>query len=149
MARKRGYRGTIGRILAHGGSLDVALEKAAEDWITGVSNAKANYEAGLGEYIAWYIPKVEGEYQNILDSTPDYFADTNRSLRERTATQIMEITHQLAQEWKKERAKRIIAAKTGQLQKSGGYGGYTMRYGRSGGAASKETPKKVVSEVRL
>jgi len=143
MARKRGYRGTIGKILAHGGSLGVALDQAANDWIAGVNSSKAFYEQGLGDYLAFYVPKVEQEYLNIVNNTPDYFKDVNRFTREQTAVRIMEITHDLAAEWKARRAQDIIKAKLTALGASGGFAGSYGILGRVPGARSNESPNVV------
>jgi len=141
MARKRGYRGTIGRILAHGGSLNLALDKAANDWINGVNSSRRNYEEGLGEYLKWYMPRIEQEYLNIINQNPNYFSDINRTTREQTAIAIMNKTHELAAEWKNERVKAVIQDKINAL----GTGGYSRLYGA---ARSKESPK-VVNTVKL
>jgi len=141
MARKRGYRGTIGRILAHGGTLQAALDKAASDWIEGVNSSRNNYESGLGEYLKFYVPEIENEYLNILNNTPNYFSDFNRITREQTAIAIMNKTHELAAKWKYDRAKNIINAKIKAL----GGGGYASMYG---GTRSKESPK-VVKSLKL
>jgi len=147
MARKRGYRGTVGKILAHGGSLGVALDKAAQDWIAGVNSSKAFYEQGLGEYLAFYVPRIEQEYLNIINSTPNYFSDNNRLTREQVAIQIMDKTHELAAEWKSMRAKDIIKKKINALGVSGGF---AASYGlRVPGASSNESPKVVVKSVNL
>jgi len=139
MARKRGYRGTIGKILAHGGSLGVALDQAANDWIAGVNSSKAFYEQGLGDYLTFYVPKVEQEYLNIVNSTPDYFKDTSRFNREQTAVRVMEITHDLAAEWKAKRAQDIIRKKMNALGVAGGFAG---SYGIPG-TRSNESPNVV------
>ncbi len=143
MARKRGYRGTIGRILAHGGSLGLALDQAANDWIAGVNSSKAFYEQGLEEYLAFYVPKVENAYLNIVNSTPDYFKDVNRFTREQTAVRVMEITHELAAEWKQKKAQDIIQKKINALGGVGGFAGSYGILGRVPGARSNESPKKV------
>ncbi len=142
MTRKRGYRGTIGRILAHGGSLGLALDKAASDWIEGVNSSRRNYKEGLGEYLKFYVPEIEKEYLNILNSNPNYFSDFNRISREQTAIAIMNKTHELAAKWKYKRAKDIIEKKMNAL---GGGGGFAEEYGA---ARSKESPK-VVKSVNL
>ena len=141
MARKRGYRGTIGRILAHGGSLEVALDKAAQDWIEGVNSSRKYYEKELGEYLKFYVPRIEQEYLNKINSTPDYFKDTSRYTRENTAVLIMEKTHELAAEWKAKRAQGIIQKKLKALGAASS--GYAEEYGVAG---SKESPKVVVQE---
>jgi hypothetical protein len=145
MAGKKGYRGTIGRILVHGGSLEAALGAVAEDWIEGVNDAmaKKNYAEGLGDYLKFYIPAIEEEYLNRLNNTPDYFGAANRFTREQTALAIMEKTHELAAEWKYEKAKKVAEAKKKALGGSGS--GFASQYGRRGAAGSKETPKIVNS----
>ena len=143
MARKRGYRGTIGKILAHGGSLGLALDQAANDWIAGVNSSRAFYEQGLGEYLTFYIPRIEQEYLNLVNSTQDYFKDTSRFNREQTAVKIMEATHELAAEWKAKRAQDIIKAKMTALGAGGGFAGSYGIIGRVPGARSNESPNVV------
>jgi len=145
MARKRGYRGTIGRVLVHGGTLDAAMDEAANDWLIGVNRASAemNYKQKLREYLKFYIPQIEQEYLNRINSNPDYFKDVNRFNREQTALAIMEKTHELAAQWKQKRANDDIQAKLRAL--GGNVGGFAAQYGHY---SSKESPK-VVASLRM
>lgn len=143
MSRKRGYRGTIGRALVHGESLDSALAEASDDWIKGVSAAKDRYAEGLKEYLGFYLSGIEQKYAEILNDNPDYFSDANRTSRQYAAMQIMDATHELAAEWRKKKARDIVQKKMQALQ------GYS-KWGRaSSGTKTKTVEEKVVSSQEL
>ena len=112
MARKRGYRGVIGKAALRG-NINKGLEDAANRWVTGVSQAANYYKAGLLEYLMWYVPRIEQAYQGALNSNNAGTIDS----RVQIATQIMKETSRLAAEYRKIKNDRLIR------QKIAAYGG--------------------------
>ncbi len=106
MARKRAYRGVIGKAALRG-NINKGLEDAASRWVTGVSQAVNNYKAGLKEYLMWYVPRIEQAYQAVLSKNNADTIDT----RVQIATQIMKETSRLAAEYRKLKDDKLIKLK--------------------------------------
>ena len=142
MARKRGYRGVVGKAALRG-NINKGLEDAANRWVTGVSQAVNNYKAGLKEYLMWYVPRIEQAYQNALKSNN---ADTLDS-RIQIATQIMKETSKLAADYRKVKDEKLIKLKIAAYGGNVADGISVDSYNVTGGAnplgyMSNETPKK-------
>jgi Holliday junction resolvasome RuvABC ATP-dependent DNA helicase subunit len=112
MARKRGYRGVIGKAALRG-NINKGLEDAATRWVTGVSQAVNYYKTGLKEYLMWYVPRIEQAYQAALSKDNTGTIDS----RVQIATQIMKETSRLAAEYRKLKNEKFIK------QKIAAYGG--------------------------
>jgi hypothetical protein len=141
MARKRGYRGIIGKYALRG-NINKGLEDAANRWVTGVSQAVNYYKAGLKEYLMWYVPRIEQAYQNALKSNNAGTIDS----RIQIATQIMKETSKLAAEYrtlKNEKfIKQKIAAYGGNVVDGVNVTGLDIGGGNPLNYMSNETPKK-------
>jgi hypothetical protein len=141
MARKRGYRGIVGKAALRG-NINKGLEMAASRWVTGVSQAVKDYEAGLLEYLRWYVPRIEQAYQ---DAIKRYGYDTIDS-RLQVANEVAKTTSQLAKDLRAKKVEMFIKQKMsayGNTIDGINVGGYNL----TGGAGvsnymSNETPKK-------
>jgi len=146
MAKKRGYRGVVGKAALRG-NINKGLEMAASRWVSGVAQAVRDYEAGLLEYLKWYVPKIEQAYQ---DAIKRYGYDTIEN-RLQVANEVARATSKLANDLRKMKNEKIIK------QKMAAYGGgldgidgiSVSSYNVNGGGnplnyMSNETPKKQV-----
>ena len=144
MARKRAYRGVIGKAALRG-NINRGLEDAANRWVTGVSQAVNYYKAGLKEYLMWYVPKIEQAYQDALNKNNTGTIDS----RIQIATQIMKETSRLAGEYRKVKNEKFIKLKIAAYGGNviDGIDGVNVSYNVTGGSnplsyMSNETPKK-------
>jgi hypothetical protein len=145
MAKKRGYRGVVGKAALRG-NINKGLEMAASRWVSGVAQSVRDYEAGLLEYLKWYIPRIEQTYQEAIKRN-GYATLENRL---QVANEVARKTSELAQQLRIMKNEKFIKLKIAA------YGGGTMNgidginvsgYNVTGGSnplsyMSNETPKK-------
>jgi len=146
MAKKRGYRGVVGKAALRG-NINKGLEMAASRWVSGVAQSVRDYEMGLLEYLKWYVPQIEQKYQEAIKR---YGYDTIEN-RLQVANEVARATSKLANDLRKMKNEKIIK------QKMAAYGGgldgidgiSVSSYNVNGGGnplnyMSNETPKKQV-----
>ena len=152
MAKKKLFKGEIGRAIVRGKDLDSVMQNVAAKWVQGVNDHQADYVNGLRDYLVYYMPKILDAYEEAIQMSgrtmEEYFRDTSLNTKAQVALKVWEATRKIAADWKKERVEEEIKKKREALEKLSKESG--SRRGKFAGANKEEPVKKVVvSSVKI
>ena len=152
MAKKKLFKGQIGRAIVRGQDLSAAMRDVASRWVEGVQKNQGAYMDGLAEYLAFYLPQVVDAYQRAIQesgagSMSDYFASNSLGLKAQVAQKVWEATRKIAAQWRDERVRNELQRKANAVQRLKAQASMGTRFA---GANKEEPVKKVtVSSVKI
>jgi len=95
--------GKVSRKLERGQPLNLALADSEARYTTNASKAAPVYATKLGEYLSWYIPKIEAVATEDMKNNPAYFDRTITAQKARieNAVKVAKATKELAPKWRR------------------------------------------------